>query len=170
MDRLLETADQCFIGHVVYFYSISNFANPTALIQGSTTWWAHVSLSLSVITHPIACRSFIVCLHDFARWFPMLSVRSEISCNKHLGYVDYVRMDFESLTRTYLGCRWRHCQSVSTVQLSLPISIISTGLQNIFSYFGFRVWRCQFSNSMFALPILIQLQSVNETSGSRPSL
>ncbi len=36
--RLLETVDQIFIGHVVYHYTISNFANVSALIRGTVTW------------------------------------------------------------------------------------------------------------------------------------
>ncbi|KAG7445532.1 uncharacterized protein BT62DRAFT_1006510 [Guyanagaster necrorhizus] len=35
---LLETTDQAFIGHVVYHYTISNFANVLALAQGTVTW------------------------------------------------------------------------------------------------------------------------------------
>ncbi|KAF9524256.1 hypothetical protein CPB83DRAFT_861487 [Crepidotus variabilis] len=35
---LLQTADQMFIGHIVYFYAISNYANPLALVQSTTTW------------------------------------------------------------------------------------------------------------------------------------
>lgn len=36
--RLLETADQVFIGHAVYYYSVTSFANPIALSRGSVTW------------------------------------------------------------------------------------------------------------------------------------
>ncbi|KAJ7593039.1 hypothetical protein C8J56DRAFT_488570 [Mycena floridula] len=35
---LLETADQVFIGHLVYYYGIVNFANPRALLEATVTW------------------------------------------------------------------------------------------------------------------------------------
>ncbi|KAK0445769.1 hypothetical protein EV421DRAFT_1902135 [Armillaria borealis] len=41
---LLETVDQIFIGHVVYHYTISNFANVSALILGTVTWSFIVSV------------------------------------------------------------------------------------------------------------------------------
>ena len=36
--RLLETADQAFIGHLVYYYSISNYAKPVVLLRATMTW------------------------------------------------------------------------------------------------------------------------------------
>lgn len=44
--RLLETADQCFIGHLVYYYSISNYANPIALKQATMTWYVIIITAL----------------------------------------------------------------------------------------------------------------------------
>ncbi|KAF6757327.1 hypothetical protein DFP72DRAFT_890877 [Ephemerocybe angulata] len=35
---VLETADQALIGHMLYYYCISNFANLTALLQARMTW------------------------------------------------------------------------------------------------------------------------------------
>ncbi|KAG9227656.1 hypothetical protein CCMSSC00406_0000698 [Pleurotus cornucopiae] len=35
---VLETADQMLVGHFVYFYTISNFANPFALLEGTVVW------------------------------------------------------------------------------------------------------------------------------------
>ncbi|KAJ7160457.1 hypothetical protein C8R46DRAFT_1108168 [Mycena filopes] len=35
---LLEAADQAFIGHAVYFYTVTSAGNPLALATGSTTW------------------------------------------------------------------------------------------------------------------------------------
>ncbi|KIM43037.1 hypothetical protein M413DRAFT_443844 [Hebeloma cylindrosporum] len=36
---LLETADQCFIGHLVYYYSIANYFNPIVLQRATMTWY-----------------------------------------------------------------------------------------------------------------------------------
>ncbi|KAJ7434334.1 hypothetical protein B0H11DRAFT_2179339 [Mycena galericulata] len=35
---LLETADQVFITHFVYFYTVTSAGNPRALVVGTTTW------------------------------------------------------------------------------------------------------------------------------------
>ena len=40
LHRLLETADQAFIGQIYYHYGISNFSNSLALIEGTQTWYA----------------------------------------------------------------------------------------------------------------------------------
>ncbi len=39
-NRVLETTDQALIGHIIYYYSISNFANFIVLLQASVTWYA----------------------------------------------------------------------------------------------------------------------------------
>ncbi|THU90324.1 hypothetical protein K435DRAFT_841531 [Dendrothele bispora CBS 962.96] len=35
---VLETADQCLIGHILYFYGVTNFANVRALLAARVTW------------------------------------------------------------------------------------------------------------------------------------
>jgi len=35
---LLETTDQAFIGHCVYFYTVTNFTNPLVLLVGKPPW------------------------------------------------------------------------------------------------------------------------------------
>jgi hypothetical protein len=37
--RVLETVDQAFIGHLAYYYSISNYARPQVLLKADTTWY-----------------------------------------------------------------------------------------------------------------------------------
>ncbi|KAF9258933.1 hypothetical protein L218DRAFT_706435 [Marasmius fiardii PR-910] len=34
----METADQAFIGHIIYYYGIINFSNPTVLLRADVTW------------------------------------------------------------------------------------------------------------------------------------
>ncbi|KAF8192166.1 hypothetical protein BJ912DRAFT_278643 [Pholiota molesta] len=46
---ILETTDQCFIGHLVYFYAISNFLNPLVLARGATTWSLILQLTVGAI-------------------------------------------------------------------------------------------------------------------------
>jgi len=43
---LLETADQVFIGHLVYYYSITNYANPAALLLATMTWSLILQLTM----------------------------------------------------------------------------------------------------------------------------
>lgn len=38
-DSILGTLDQVFIAHLVYWYGITNFANPVALIEAKTKWY-----------------------------------------------------------------------------------------------------------------------------------
>jgi hypothetical protein len=52
--RILETTDQCFIGHLVYFYAISNYLNPLVLARGATTWYSTVYSSYTrTLSHSI---------------------------------------------------------------------------------------------------------------------
>ncbi|RDB14778.1 hypothetical protein Hypma_016442 [Hypsizygus marmoreus] len=55
---LLETADQTFIGHLVYFYSITNFANPQALLRATVTWSFILQLTVGAIVGAIVKASF----------------------------------------------------------------------------------------------------------------
>lgn len=43
---LLETADQAFIGHILYHYCILNYANLTGLLQANTTWSLILQLTI----------------------------------------------------------------------------------------------------------------------------
>ncbi|KAF9465361.1 hypothetical protein BDZ94DRAFT_1214896 [Collybia nuda] len=55
---LLETADQTFIGHLVYYYSITNYANPRALLQAAVTWSFILQLTVGAIVGAIVKGSF----------------------------------------------------------------------------------------------------------------
>lgn len=55
---LLETADQAFIGHLVYFYSISNYASPLTLLHATTTWSFILQLTVGAIVGAIVKASF----------------------------------------------------------------------------------------------------------------
>ncbi|KAK1231044.1 hypothetical protein PQX77_005851 [Marasmius sp. AFHP31] len=35
---IMETADQAFIGHIIYYYGITNFTNPRVLLRAEVTW------------------------------------------------------------------------------------------------------------------------------------
>ncbi|KAG6872241.1 hypothetical protein C0995_011663 [Termitomyces sp. Mi166 len=50
---LLETADQTFIGHLVYHYSISNYAKPQSLTTASVTWSLILQLTVGAIVGAI---------------------------------------------------------------------------------------------------------------------
>ncbi|KAF4617319.1 hypothetical protein D9613_005804 [Agrocybe pediades] len=50
---LLETADQMFIGHLMYFYGISNYANPIVLKQATTTWSFILQLTVGAVVGTI---------------------------------------------------------------------------------------------------------------------
>ncbi|KAF9451820.1 hypothetical protein P691DRAFT_806472 [Macrolepiota fuliginosa MF-IS2] len=46
---LLETADQAFIGHLVYYYSISNFGQWAVLLKASMTWSLILQLTVGAV-------------------------------------------------------------------------------------------------------------------------
>ncbi|PPQ64158.1 hypothetical protein CVT24_008793 [Panaeolus cyanescens] len=50
---LLETADQFFIGHLMYFYSIVNYANPRVLLEAKTTWSFILQLTFGAVVGTI---------------------------------------------------------------------------------------------------------------------
>lgn len=60
---IMETADQGFIAHILYHYTISNFANLTALLQARTTW----SLILQ-LTAGAAVGCIVKCYFAFRVW------------------------------------------------------------------------------------------------------
>ncbi|KAG5717469.1 hypothetical protein E4T56_gene8679, partial [Termitomyces sp. T112] len=55
---LLETADQVFIGHLVYHYTISNYAKPQSLQIASVTWSLILQLTIGAIVGTIVKASF----------------------------------------------------------------------------------------------------------------
>ncbi|KAF5377942.1 hypothetical protein D9615_006750 [Tricholomella constricta] len=55
---LLETADQTFIGHLVYHYSITNFAKPQSLLNATVTWSLILQLTVGAIVGAIVKASF----------------------------------------------------------------------------------------------------------------
>ncbi|EAU86311.2 hypothetical protein CC1G_08035 [Coprinopsis cinerea okayama7 len=46
---ILEIVDQAFIGHIVYHYSVSNFARVSVLLQAETTWSLILQLTAGAI-------------------------------------------------------------------------------------------------------------------------
>ncbi|KJA16957.1 hypothetical protein HYPSUDRAFT_46878 [Hypholoma sublateritium FD-334 SS-4] len=50
---ILETVDQCFIGHLVYFYGISNYLNPIVFEQAKTTWSLILQLTVGAVVGAI---------------------------------------------------------------------------------------------------------------------
>ncbi|PFH51226.1 hypothetical protein AMATHDRAFT_191716 [Amanita thiersii Skay4041] len=63
---LLETLDQVFIGHIIYFYSIVNFANPVVLLQARTKWSLILQLTVGAIVGAIVKASFAVRVWRFS--------------------------------------------------------------------------------------------------------
>lgn len=64
---LLDTADQAFIGHIIYFYSITNFANELVLIRGAVTWSFILQLTFGAIVGAIVKTSFALRVWRFSQ-------------------------------------------------------------------------------------------------------
>ncbi|KAF8968902.1 hypothetical protein BDZ97DRAFT_297712 [Flammula alnicola] len=50
---LLETVDQCFIGHLVYYYGITNYLNPITFAKANMTWSLILQLTVGAIVGAI---------------------------------------------------------------------------------------------------------------------
>ncbi|KAF9472515.1 hypothetical protein BDN70DRAFT_925653 [Pholiota conissans] len=50
---VLETTDQCFIGHLVYYYGISNYLDPTVFAKGEMTWSLILQLTVGAVVGTI---------------------------------------------------------------------------------------------------------------------
>ncbi|KAL4259127.1 DUF6534 domain-containing protein [Pleurotus pulmonarius] len=64
---VLETADQMLVGHFVYFYTISNFANPVALLKGTVIWSVILQLTLGAVVGTVVKCCFILRVWRFSR-------------------------------------------------------------------------------------------------------
>jgi len=63
---LLETADQAFIGHAVYYYNVTCFADPLALLRGSVTWSFILQETVGAIVGWIVKTSFAMRVYRFS--------------------------------------------------------------------------------------------------------
>ncbi|KAH8829429.1 hypothetical protein DL96DRAFT_1598072 [Flagelloscypha sp. PMI_526] len=63
---LLETADQIFIAHLIYYYGIINFANPAALLKGNMTWSLIMQLLVGSIVGFLVKTAFAVRVWRFS--------------------------------------------------------------------------------------------------------
>ncbi|KAF9020835.1 hypothetical protein BDZ89DRAFT_1071947 [Hymenopellis radicata] len=63
---VLETADQALIGHIIYYYSISNFANFIVLLQASVTWSFILQQTIGAIVGAIVKTSFALRVWRFS--------------------------------------------------------------------------------------------------------
>lgn len=64
---LLETTDQAFIGHIIYFYSITNFARLDILLRGAVTWSFIMQLTLGAFVGAIVKTSFSMRVWRFSQ-------------------------------------------------------------------------------------------------------
>ncbi|KAJ7584215.1 hypothetical protein C8J56DRAFT_198969 [Mycena floridula] len=64
---VMETADQALIGHIVYYYGISNFDNPTALIVGTVTWSFILQQTFGAIVGAIVKTAFSLRVWRFSQ-------------------------------------------------------------------------------------------------------
>ncbi|KAJ7876720.1 hypothetical protein B0H14DRAFT_1704853 [Mycena olivaceomarginata] len=63
---LLETVDQAFIGHFVYFYSLASAGNPLALATGTTTWSVILQQAIGSVVGTIVKCCFATRVYRFS--------------------------------------------------------------------------------------------------------
>ncbi|KZP33676.1 hypothetical protein FIBSPDRAFT_312909 [Athelia psychrophila] len=57
---VLETVDQCFIGHFVYYYTITNYGNPLMLLFGKPVWTVVMQIVLGSVVGTLVKTAFSV--------------------------------------------------------------------------------------------------------------
>jgi len=63
---ILETANQCFIGYLLYYYTISNYLNPVALKQATLTWPLILQLAAGTVVGFIVKACFAIRIWRFS--------------------------------------------------------------------------------------------------------
>ncbi|ESK86176.1 hypothetical protein Moror_10970 [Moniliophthora roreri MCA 2997] len=63
---VLETTDQALIGHIIYHYGITNFANLLALLRGDTTWSLILQQTIGATVGAIVKMSFALRVWRFS--------------------------------------------------------------------------------------------------------
>ncbi|KAF9265980.1 hypothetical protein L218DRAFT_956944 [Marasmius fiardii PR-910] len=73
---ILETSDQALIGHVIYHYGITNFAQPLVLLKADVTWSFILQQTIGAIVGAIVKASFAVRVWRFSdrNWLIFASV------------------------------------------------------------------------------------------------
>jgi len=65
---IFETVDQCFIGHVNYYYSIENYLNPAALTLDKPVWTLILQLIISSVTGAVVKSAFAIRVWRFSNY------------------------------------------------------------------------------------------------------
>ncbi|KAJ7085532.1 hypothetical protein C8R44DRAFT_893821 [Mycena epipterygia] len=63
---ILEAVDQAFIGHFVYFYTVTNVGNPAALLTSNTTWSVILQQALGSVAGTIVKCCFATRVYRFS--------------------------------------------------------------------------------------------------------
>ncbi|KAJ6454143.1 hypothetical protein C8R45DRAFT_1192097 [Mycena sanguinolenta] len=63
---ILETADQTFIGHFVYFYTVTSAGHPLALATGTTTWSVIMQQAVGSVVSTIVKCAFATRVYRFS--------------------------------------------------------------------------------------------------------
>jgi hypothetical protein len=70
---ILETLDQCLIGHVVYYYSIKNYLNPAALIIDRPIWTLIIQVTVGAIVGAVVKSAFAIRVWRFSKYNYLLA-------------------------------------------------------------------------------------------------
>ncbi|KAL0961184.1 hypothetical protein HGRIS_006155 [Hohenbuehelia grisea] len=63
---ILETVDQIFIGHAIYFYAIKNYATPEVLLSGKVIWTLILQLTIGALAGLIVKTCFALRVWRFS--------------------------------------------------------------------------------------------------------
>lgn len=109
--RVLETAHQVIIGHIVYFYGVKSFADPTAIIEATVTWY--------VLAIPVFLRPLSICIRSFiVRYrFTFVSMLSLHQMQQTIGSIVGV------IVKTYFAMRVWRCELCYIPSFYLPFVV-----------------------------------------------
>ncbi|CAA7265487.1 unnamed protein product [Cyclocybe aegerita] len=115
---LLETADQCFIGHLMYFYSISNYLNPMALARGTTTWSFILQLTVGSVVGSIVKSYFAFRVWRFSERNMWITIGILLLVLGHLGLAIAYTVEAFKLPSLYAV---HELQTLGTISLGVGV-------------------------------------------------
>jgi len=113
---VLETANQCFVGHSVYFYTVTNYGSPLVLLIGDVPWTLILQTTLGSIVGSIVRGCFAVRVWRFSNSNWPITAAIALFTAGHLGVsILFTQRCFVVKKLVYLN----DMKSIATISLAL---------------------------------------------------
>ncbi|KAJ7023499.1 hypothetical protein C8F04DRAFT_1134105 [Mycena alexandri] len=137
--ELLEAADQSFIGHAVYFYTVTSAGNATAVATGATTWYLQQAFGSVVGTIVKCCfaarvyRFFTVQAFQLPSIPAVFRLKTLATISLALGsFTDVVTA--ASLSFFLWRMRTNHKSATNSLIMRLVMDAVNTGILTTFDF------------------------------------